>query len=102
GGERCRDPRQLRALAAGGEELLHLLVEKVDRPAAAVLEPEREPPGVAESRNGRRHERKGHGLRHLGRQRPVQTINNGARANLLRGVLVPGSETDEEEALVTG
>ena len=102
GGELCRDSRQLRTPAACGEELLQILVEKVDRPAAAILEPEREPPRVAESRNGWRHESKGHGLRHLGRQRPVQTINNGARCTLLRSALVPGSETDEEEALVTG
>ena len=102
GGELCRDSRELRTLAARGEELLQILVEKVDRPAAAILEPEREPPRIAESRNGRRHKRKGHGLRHLGRQLLVQTINNGARGHLRRGALVPGLETDEEEALVTG
>src|SRR5262249_41425200 len=102
GGELGRDPRELRTLAAGGEELLQMLVEKVDRPTAAILEPEGEPPRIAESWNGRWHERKGHGLRHLSCQLLVQTIHNGARGHLRRGALVPGLETDEEEALVTG
>ncbi len=79
-----------------------MLVEKVHRPAAAILDPEREPPRIAEPRNGRRHERQGHGLRHLGCQLLVQTIHNGACGHLRRGALVPGLEPDEEEALVTG
>src|SRR5262249_60804221 len=102
GGARRRAPHDRRTRGQGGEDLLKFVEEKAARPAAAILEPEGESPRITESRNGRRHERKSHGLRHLGRQLLVQTIHNGARGHLRRGALVPGLEPDEEEALVTG
>ena len=62
----CRvDIRQLGPLLRRGEKFLHVLVEELDRAAAAVLQPEREAALRSEPGNRRRHRRENRALWNL-------------------------------------
>src|SRR2546428_677862 len=78
-GEYGMAPGQLRPLARGLDERLAVLIEKLHRPAAAILQPHGEAAGAAEPGDRRRAERERRRLRDLRRQGPVQAAQDLTR-----------------------
>src|SRR6266851_2190169 len=83
------DANQLRPAASRSQKLLQVLIKKLDRAATTVLQPEREPSGVAQAWNRGRTEREGHRLRHLGGQASVDVLKHGLRLKICRAPLGP-------------
>ena len=100
GGERRRDPGELGTLARFGQEFLELGVEKVDRAAAPVLQPEGKAPLAAEARNRGRHDRERRGFRRGRFQLAVQPVHERPRLERRATPLLPGFQLHEVERVV--
>ena len=86
-------------MRAGVEEFLQVGVQKIERAAAAVLQPEREAALRAETGNRRGHHRKGRRFGHGLTQTRVERVDD--RADVEAGAaLIPRLEADEVERVV--
>src|SRR5262249_41213367 len=99
GRELRADAREFGALAGGFEELLEVLIEKLDRTAAAILQPEREAAGVAEAGDRRRHEGECVRLWNIAAEFAVEPFEDRPRV-VARAALIPRLKRDEIEAVV--
>src|SRR5207247_2732685 len=100
--ERGVDAGELGALPRRLQELLQIVAQEIDAPAAPVLQPEREAAGAADARDGGRRERERDGLGDLRAQRAVERREDLRGGQARRAPLVPAIEGHEEERGVRG